>query len=158
MGRQPHAGRIGIVAVAAIVSTVTSIAIAHPAPAGGRAQQKNSVWDGVYLEEQATRGKEQYEYNCAPCHIHDLTGDSIKDIPPLAGDDFIGTWNGKTVQELLEYMSTNMPADSRGSLAKGTYADIAAYVFKANGFPTGKDALGSNPARMATTVIEREKK
>ena len=115
------------------------------------------MWEGAYQEEQATRGKDQYEYNCATCHIHDLTGDSIKDVPALAGDDFLGEWNGKSVQELLEYMSMNMPADSRGSLAAGTYADIAAYVLKTNGFPAGKEALGSDPARQARTLIERKK-
>ena len=156
MSRHNHSARAGVVVATALLSAVTSAAIAHAA-AGARAQEKYSVWDGVYLEEQATRGKDQYEYNCATCHIHDLTGDSIKDVPELAGDDFLGEWNGKSVQELLEYMSTNMPADSRGSLAAGTYADIAAYVLKTNGFPTGKEALGSDPARLAKTVIERKK-
>jgi cytochrome c len=156
MTRQHHVVRIGIIAAGACIATITSIAIADAAAA--RAQQKYSVWDGAYLEEQATRGKDQYEYNCGTCHIHDLSGDSIKDIPPLAGDDFLATWNGKTVQELLEYMSMNMPADSRGSLAAGTYADIASYVLKANGFPAGKEALGADPARLATTFIEREQK
>ena len=158
MSRQHHAVRLGVIVAGAFLATMTSLAIADAAAAGARAQQKYSVWDGVYLEEQATRGKDQYEYNCGTCHIHDLTGDSIKDIPPLAGDDFLATWNGKTVQELLEYMSTNMPADSRGSLAASTYADIVSYVLKANGFPTGKDALGSDPARLARTFIEREPK
>ena len=117
-----------------------------------------SAWDGVYAEEQATRGKEEYEYNCASCHIHDLTGDSIKDVPALAGGDFLDTWNGKTVQELLDYMSANMPADSRGSLSKTTYADIAAYVLKANNFPAGKEPLGGDSARLSKTFIEREPK
>jgi cytochrome c len=156
MTRQKHSTRTGIVVAGALLFAVTSVAIAHAA-AGARAQEKLSAWEGAYLEEQATRGKDQYEYNCASCHIHDLTGDSIKDVPPLAGDDFIGEWNGKSVQELLEYMSTNMPADSRGSLAAGTYADIAAYVLKTNGFPTGKEALGSDPGRLARIFIEPKK-
>jgi S-disulfanyl-L-cysteine oxidoreductase SoxD len=156
MSRKHHSARVGIVVAGVLLCAVTSIAIAHAA-AGARAQEKYSVWEGAYLEEQATRGKDQYEYNCGSCHIHDLSGDSIKDIPPLAGDDFIGEWNGKTVQELLEYITTNMPADSRGSLAASTYADIAAYVLRTNGFPTGKEALGSDAARLARTFIERKK-
>ena len=54
-----------------------------------QAQERYSVWDGVYQEEQAARGKDEYEYNCGSCHIHDLTGDSIKDMPALAGEDFL---------------------------------------------------------------------
>ena len=117
-----------------------------------------SVWDGVYLEEQATRGKDEYEYNCGSCHIHDLSGDSIKDTPALAGGDFLDEWGGKTVGELLEYMSTNMPADSRSSLGKTTYADIAAYILKVNTFPAGKEPLGNDPSRLAKTFIDREPK
>ena len=53
-------------------------------------------------------------------------------------------------------MSTNMPADSRGSLGAKTYVDIAAYILKANLFPAGSAALGSDPDRLAKAVIERE--
>ena len=84
-----------------------------------------SVWDGAYLDEQATRGKGEYDYNCASCHINDLAGDSIKDVPPLAGDDFLALWEGKSLKELLEYIRTNMPQDSKGSLDPKAYADIA---------------------------------
>ena len=139
-----------------VFASVMSIAIGRGSPA--QAQERFSVWDGVYTDEQATRGKEQYDYNCAPCHIHDLTGDSIKDTPALAGGDFLDEWSGKTVGELLDYMSTNMPPDSRGSLGKSTYADVASYVLQANQFPSGKDALGSDPARLAKTFIDREPK
>src|SRR5690349_17383194 len=102
-------GVVGVAAAAVMgVAMGTSVDV--------RAQQKLTVWDGVYAEEQATRGKDEYEYSCGSCHIHDLSGDSIKDIPPLAGPDFMNTWQGKTVKELVEYIATNMPQDSRGSL------------------------------------------
>ena len=98
------------------------------------------------------------DYNCGNCHISDLSGDSIKDVPPLAGTDFLAEWSGKTVKELLDYMSMNMPQDSRGSLGAKTYIDIAAYILKSNQFPAGSAALGSDPDRLAKAVIEREKK
>jgi mono/diheme cytochrome c family protein len=144
----------GIVGVA--LASVTSIATGPVSLAAG--QDRASVWDGLYQEEQATRGKVEYEYSCGNCHIHDLSGDSIKDVPSLAGSDFLAQWSGKTVKELLDYMSTNMPVDSRGSLGAQTYADIAAYILKSNQFPAGSAALGSDPDRLATAVIEREKK
>jgi len=116
-----------------------------------------SVWDGAYLEEQAARGKSEYEYNCASCHINDLAGDSIADVPPLAGDDFLAIWEGKPVKELMDFITKNMPEDSKGSLDVKTYADIAAYIFQVNNFPAGKDPLGDDQ-RMARTIIEKERK
>jgi mono/diheme cytochrome c family protein len=156
MNRYQDRVRIGMALGSIAFASVMSIAIGRGGSA--LAQERLSVWDGVYTDEQATRGKEQYDYNCAPCHIHDLTGDSIKDTPALAGGDFLDEWSGKTVGELLDYMSTNMPPDSRGSLGKTTYADVASYVLQANKFPSGKDALGSDPARLAKTFIDREPK
>ena len=126
------------------------------AAAGLYAQDKRSVWDGIYSDEQAARGKDEYEYNCGNCHIHDLSGDSIKDVPALAGPDFMAKWSGKSVKELLDYIATNMPQDSRGTLGAKTYADIAAYVLKVNMFPAGADALADSP-RLVATIIEREK-
>jgi S-disulfanyl-L-cysteine oxidoreductase SoxD len=147
--------RTGVAAIAVTFTAALGIGIGATARVG--AQSKASVWDGVYSDEQATRGKDEYEYNCGNCHIHDLSGDSIKDVPPLAGSDFIVKWQGKSVKELLDYITTNMPQDSRGSLGAKTYADITAYVLKVNTFPAGPQALADSPA-LATTMIEREKK
>ncbi len=121
-----------------------------------RAQQKLSVWDGVYLDAQATRGKDEYEYNCGTCHIHDLSGDSIKDVPPLAGPDFMTTWSGKTVKELIEYISTNMPQGSRGSLPANTVADITSYVLKVNEFPAGTEALAVDSPKAEGAIRNKE--
>jgi mono/diheme cytochrome c family protein len=135
---------------------LAAAALTAAAAAGLYAQDKKSVWDGVYSEEQAARGKDEYEYNCGNCHIHDLSGDSIKDVPALAGSDFMAKWSGKSVKELLDYMATNMPQDSRGTLGGKTYADITAYVLKVNAFPAGAEALADSP-RLASTIVEREK-
>jgi len=147
--------RTGIVAVGLAAGAVTAAWSGHAVSVS--AQGTASVWDGAYLEEQATRGKDEYEYNCGNCHIHDLSGDSIKDVPPLAGSDFLAKWQGKSVKELLDYTTTTMPQDSRGSLGAKTYADITAYIFKVNMFPAGTQPLEDGP-RLATTMIEREKK
>ena len=149
------ATRAGFVAAAMVAAASAGMWIGQVAPLG--AQGKTSVWDGAYSEAQAARGKDEYEYNCGNCHIHDLSGDSIKDVPPLATSDFLGKWYGKSVKELLDYTTTTMPQDSRGSLGAKTYADITAYIFKVNMFPAGTQPLEDGP-RLATTMIEREKK
>jgi len=138
-------------------AVIAAAALTAAAAAGLYAEEKRSVWDGVYSEEQAARGKDEYEYNCGNCHIHDLSGDSIKDVPPLATNDFLGKWYGKSVKELLDYITQNMPQDSRGSLGAKTYADVTAYILKFNQFPAGTQELADSPA-LAATVIEREKK
>ena len=137
-------------------AAVAAAALSAAAAAGLYAQEKKSVWDGVYSEEQTARGKDEYEYNCGNCHIHDLSGDSIKDVPALAGPDFMAKWSGKSVKELLDYIATNMPQDSRGTLGGKTYADVTAYVLKVNAFPAGAEALADSP-RLASTIVEREK-
>ena len=145
--------RIGLGVVGVAATAVMGIAMG---PRVEAAQKKASVWDGVYQEEQATRGKDDYEYNCGSCHIHDLTGDTIKDVPPLSGPEFMETWNGKTVKELIEYISTNMPQGSRGSLPANTVADITAYVLKFNQFPAGSEALSADSPKSAGAIEEKK--
>jgi cytochrome c len=152
---KPVVTRAGFVAAAMAAAAVAGIWIGQVVPVG--AQEKKSVWDGVYSEEQASRGKDEYEYNCGNCHIHDLSGDSIKDVPPRATNDFLSKWSGKSVKELLDYITQNMPQDSRGSLGAKNYADVTAYIHKTNMFPAGAQPLADSPA-LASTVIEREKK
>ena len=154
MGVRSGTIRAGMTIVVMVAVAATGLAIGVAAPVA--AQGRQSVWDGVYSEEQATQGKDEYEYNCGNCHIHDLSGDSIKDVPALAGSDFLAKWSGKSVKELFDYITTNMPQDSRGSLEAKTYVDITAYVLKVNMFPAGSQALADSP-RLATTMIEREK-
>ena len=74
---------------------------------------------------------------------------------PVAG--YLGHFRGDlTVKELLEYISTNMPSGSRGSLPANTVADIAAYVLKFNQFPAGSEALSADSPK-AAGKIEAEK-
>lgn len=47
----------------------------------------------------------------------------------------------KTVGDLLEYVSTNMPNGSPRSLSESTYQDIVALMLKSNGFPAGASEL-----------------
>lgn len=146
---------IGLLAlVAAVASGVHSSGVHAQAQAEA---DRLSVWDGAYLEEQATRGKGEYEYNCASCHINDLAGDPIADVPPLAGDDFLSVWDGKTLKELMDFIRTNMPEDNKGSLNAQVYTDIGAYLLQANKFPAGKNVVGDEQLS-ARVFIDKERK
>ena len=107
----------------------------------GAQEAQHSLWDGVYTQEQAKRGEATYGERCARCHGTDLmSGDSV---PPLAGTDFLSTWNTKTVGDLFDRIRTSMPADQPGTLNRQQTADIVAYLLSANKFPAGKTELAA---------------
>jgi cytochrome c len=114
-----------------------------------------SVWDGVYTKEQASRGQTAYREECAKCHAENLMGGEVA--PPLAGSDFLNRWNGGTVGELLEIVIKTMPSDDPGHLSRRQYADITAYILKANEFPAGSKELESEPSSLKDIKIEAKK-
>jgi quinoprotein glucose dehydrogenase len=100
------------------------------------------VWDGVYTEAQAQRGRGFYAEHCASCHGANLEGAEHR---PLKGERFWATWQDTTVDRLLTHVSRNMPHSEDGSL-KGTlgarvYADIVAHLLRVNEFPAGSVEL-----------------
>jgi mono/diheme cytochrome c family protein len=98
-----------------------------------------SIWDGVYSEEQSTRGKGLYSENCASCHGGELTGGEMA--PPLAGGEFMAGWDGLTIGDLFERIRISMPQNAPGSLSGQQNADILAFMFSANKFPAGTTEL-----------------
>jgi mono/diheme cytochrome c family protein len=104
---------------------------------------RRTVWDGVYTETQAARGVTAFGQSCAGCHALATAGKS-----PLVGDAFWKSFAQKTVADLVEYVSANMPNGSPGSLNESTYRDVVALILKSNGFPAGttelqRDAVGN---------------
>ena len=114
------------------------------------AQSTASVWDGVYTQAQADRGKALYGMQCASCHGATLEGTG--QAPPLAGADFKGDWNGQTADDLFEKMQTSMPADQPGKLTRAQNADILAFLLTSNGFPAGQTELPSDAALSPRSV------
>jgi mono/diheme cytochrome c family protein len=115
-----------------------------------------SVWDGVYSEEQAKRGQPLYSRYCSSCHGEQLTGG--EDSPPLTGGAFIANWNGLTVGDLFERIRVSMPQDHPGRLTRQQNADILAYVLSANQFPAGKTDLPAETERLKQIRFEAAKK
>ena len=99
------------------------------------------MWDGVYTEAQAARGMMAFGQSCSGCHALAAQGKA-----PLVGDAFWKSFAQKTVGDLLEFVSTNMPNGTPGSLTEPTYRDIVALMLKSNGFPAGAAELGGNTA------------
>ncbi len=119
---------------------------------------KQSVWDGVYTEAQASRGERQYGRSCEQGHGPNMSGDPVEEIPSLVLDSFMTNWNGKTVKDLFETVRRSMPKDKPGSLGTGAYVDVVAYLLQANKFPAGAKELSRTPEQLEPIVIEREKR
>jgi mono/diheme cytochrome c family protein len=114
-----------------------------------------SVWDGMYTEEQATRGKALYSTECASCHGAELTGGEMA--PGLAGGEFISGWDGLTVGDLFERIRISMPQNAPGSLSGQQNADILAFVFSVNKFPAGSTDLPKEAGILKQIKFEGKK-
>ena len=117
------------------------------------ASGRQSVWDGVYNEPQASRGLREYTRSCERCHGSDLTGNATDEVPALVADMFMFHWGGQTVQALYDRIRKAMPADAPGSLDAAAYLDIVSYLLEANGFPRGSQEL--DRSRLGAIVIEK---
>jgi mono/diheme cytochrome c family protein len=103
-----------------------------PSSSGASGQ---SVWDGVYTEEQARRGKALYAAHCLACHGESLEGSGP--VRPLTGPEFAASWNGLSMGDILDRTRTSMPIDKPGTLSRQQIADILSFVLIVNRLPTG---------------------
>ena len=106
--------------------------------------QTRTVWDGVYTDAQAERGRASYQQSCVGCHRDDLRGDNTA--PSLVGESFTFLWGDMEVGELSARIQKLMPPERPGSLPAQTYIDIIAFILQKNGFPTGDVELGADAA------------
>ena len=125
-------------------------AVAVPLAQGG------TVWDGVYSEAQAARGKAAYEAQCAFCHQSDLRGQGFA--PGLIEDTFTSRWQDGNLGDLLTIVKATMPQDKPASLTDEEYAAIVAYLLQANHYPAGQQELQPDPAALKAVGFKRQAK
>jgi len=118
------------------------------------AKPARTTMDGVFTDDQAKRGKEQYSQTCASCHMDDLSGSG--QALPLAGDAFMQVWEGQTVDDLFELIHTTMPQDKPGTLTPEATLDVTAYLLQYNQFPPGKEELKNDPDALKGIVITKK--
>lgn len=122
------------------------------------AQQESaaqSVWNGVFTEEQAKRGETVYLESCANCHGPGLEGADMT--PPLSGGAFTANWNDLTVGDLFERIRLTMPLDRPGKLSRQQNSDVIAFVMQANMWPAGTNELSRELAALKQIKIEASK-
>jgi mono/diheme cytochrome c family protein len=135
-----------------MVLAFTSIATATLA---ARVQDK-TVWDGVYTEEQATRGEALYGEHCVRCHGATLQGNG-EGAKPLNDAAFRATWNGVLLGALSDRIRLSMPQDKPGTMTRQQVADLLAFILRANKFPAGKDELVRQTDLLNAIVFRSEK-
>ena len=120
-------------------------------PAMAATQVPGDISAGVFSEVQAERGADLYAARCASCHLPDLRGDTHS--PALVGIGFAFVWGGRPLAELYVKISREMPPEQPGGLSPSNYADIVAFILRANDYPAGDTDLPGDKEALADTTI-----
>ena len=138
---------------------VTPDAVAALADASAEAGTAASVWDGVFTEAQAARGRLAYSGACGFCHGRRLNGapddPDMRSTPPLARARFLREWEGRSLATLFEYTRVTMPEDNPTSLTEAEYVDVIAYMLSASGMPAGANELPTDSPGLAQILIRQ---
>lgn len=103
---------------------------------------RKTVWNGVYTDEQADRGGQAFKTTCGHCHRDDLTGGgSEAGAPALKGPIFTIRWNDQPLSEMFLTIGTTMPQNAPDTLTPETVADIISFLLKSNEIPPGQMEL-----------------
>jgi quinoprotein glucose dehydrogenase len=119
-----------------------------------RAQEGRKIWDGVYTDAQAVRGKSAFENSCGRCHNNELVGSERG--PALKGDGFIAHWENDSLDRLFTKIRDTMPQGGIESVTDAGKLDILAYVLSKNGAAAGKEELPLDNAKLETIAIVRQ--
>jgi mono/diheme cytochrome c family protein len=105
-----------------------------------------------FTASQVASGADIYARRCADCHGDTLDNGEFGGAP-LNGSFFKQHWGGGTVGALVAYAKAKMPPDRPGSLTDQNYADLAAFLLDANGYPKGdKELPPDTPSQQAMSL------
>ena len=110
------------------------------------------IWQGVYTQAQAERGKTTFSTACVRCHGADLAGTTA---PSLKGERFLTTWGGETVTRLFEKIRDTMPPNFGTILDDSTKLDIVTYILQTNGYPAGSRELALGNELAAIQILRQ---
>ena len=127
-----------VVAVVMMAASFAGARVDAQAPAAVPKTTKSRV----YSVAQAARGEQIYMNTCVSCH------------PPATykGAVFLN-WQGRSLADLLEFLTDKMPKNDPGSLTPKEYMDVVAYLLKINSMPSGRVDLPANPATLRGITI-----
>jgi mono/diheme cytochrome c family protein len=108
----------------------------------------------TFTAEQVSRGSDLYADRCVSCHGDTLDNGEFGGAP-LNGSYFSKHWGGGSTAALIGFMKAKMPPDSPGSLTDQNYADLAAFLLDANGYPKGDKELPPDAAGQQAMSLKR---
>lgn len=127
----------GPITVALVAIACGGLSLAAQEEGSGDAQEAAeaeadaaTTTQGVFTEDQATRGEDVFYNICAECHFEEDFG-----------GPFIQSWAGASVKDLVDEIVATMPEDNPGGMPVEQYLDVVTFMFKLNGMPTGEDEL-----------------
>src|SRR5215203_5984963 len=120
----------------ALFTITLACGLAAQAPAAKTTKER------VYSAAQAARGEQTYMSSCVSCH------------PPATykGAVFLN-WQGRSLGDLLAFLSEKMPKNDPGSLSAKEYTQVMAFLLKINGMPAGRLDLPADPAALRGITI-----
>lgn len=119
-------------------------------------QSAKAVSEGVYTAAQASRGKQAYTDTCEACHKDDLSGFGDGMALPLAGEEFVKAWSGKTLADLFEKVQT-MPPGEETKVTDAQRADIIAYILSVNHYTAGQAEMKPDATALKQVTIDAPK-
>src|SRR5579862_5878436 len=123
---------------AAVSGVLMTAACLWAFSAMGAAQQTVQVTAGVYSAQQAERARPLYQAQCSMCHGDDLEGGIGT---PLTGPDFLASWGGRSLADLVNKIQQTMPFNSPGTLSRQQAIDLTAHILKVGQFPAAQADL-----------------
>ena len=82
--------------------------------------------------------------------------EAARPLSSLADEEFRHDWDGKTLRQLFDLLSTSMPQQDPGSLKPAVYADILAYILQKNEFPAGGEPLSADSVFLGQIGFEAQ--
>jgi cytochrome c5 len=141
-----HCRHVLALAAGVSLAVLLSAALRAQAPA-----PEPRIWQGIYTDTQADRGRDTFTSTCLRCHGADLMGITA---PALKGDRFYASWGGEPVDRLfLKIRDTMPPSFGTALLDDKTKIEIVAYILRSNGYPAGATELAVGGDDLATSLI-----
>lgn len=94
-----------------------------------------TILDGVYTQDQAARGRVEYDAWCSQCHGGE-NGGAVR-APFLDDANFVDHWREYDVDFLYSMIRNNMPPRSEQKPSDAEYLDILTYILSRNNYPAG---------------------
>jgi polar amino acid transport system substrate-binding protein len=143
MSKEPRPCAFVTAALALIIITASSLA-SRPLAQDTPSSAGNSVLDGVFTSSQASRGRQQFQLTCTSCHS----------VGEHTGRGFAEKWQGTTMGDLFDLVSTTMPDGDPGSLKPEEYASILAFFLSESGYKEGEKELPADLESLKKIRIE----